>query len=480
MTRRRIRILTIAGAVVAPLSCAALIAFTVNGATTGSVASDRSNSSYSQSQNSQSSPNSSGSNGSSNSGSSGSGSSGSGSSGSGSSGSGSSGSGSSGSGSSGSNTDPFGNGSSGSNTDPFGNGSGSSGDLGNLYNQFQQFFGDLGGGSSGGSGGSGSGGSGSNGSNGYGYGGLGNSGSGSSGYSAANSSESTGVVLINTDIGWGEGAAAGTGLVLSSDGLIVTNHHVIADSTSIKVTDPSTGKTYTADVVGYDKTKDVAVLKLENASGLQTVTTDTNNPSQGDSVTGVGNAEGTGTLSAADGQVIATGQNISVSDDNGGSESLTNLIEVSSDIVPGDSGGALLDSNGDVIGMNVAASSGGGAVTGYAIPVSTVLSIANQIEGHTNNSELSYGYGAALGVQISSNSTGALVAGVVSGEGAANAGVTQGSTITSIGNTKVSSITDLTGALAKDKAGDSVSLTWTDSSGASHKATVTLGRAPVA
>jgi S1-C subfamily serine protease len=400
---------------------------------------------------------------------------------------GSSSGGSSSGGSSSGGSSSGGSGSNGS-TDPFS--SGGSGDLGNLFNEFQQYFGDLGGGSNGGSnGGSGGGDLGGGGSytDPFGYGGgLGNggssngSGSSGSGYGQASSSQSTGVVLINTDVDYGAGQAAGTGLVLTADGLVVTNHHVIAGSTSITVTDPSTNKTYTADVVGYDKTADVAVLKLQNASGLQTIGTDTSNVSQGAAVTAVGNAEGQGSLSAADGQVTATGQNITVSDDNGGSESLTNLIEVTSDIVPGDSGGALLDSNGDAIGMNVAASSGGSAVTGYAIPIATVLSVANQIEGHSNNADLSYGYGAALGVQVSPNSSGALVEGVVSGGAASQAGVTQGSTITSIGNTTVNSISDLTGALAKDKAGDSVSLGWTDSSGSAHRTNVTLGRGPVA
>ncbi len=223
-------------------------------------------------------------------------------------------------------------GSDGSNSD------GGSSDFGSYLGDLGSYFGLGNGGSSdlGGSDGSGStdpfgsGGSGSNGSS--------SSGSDASGLQAATSSESTGVVLINTELGYGTGEAAGTGLVLNSNGTIITNHHVIADSTSITVTDPSTSKTYTADVVGYDATDDVAVLKLEGASGLQPVTTDKAGVSIGEAVTAVGNADGAGSLSAADGSITATNQDITVSDDNGGTESLQNLIQVNADIIPGDSG----------------------------------------------------------------------------------------------------------------------------------------------
>jgi S1-C subfamily serine protease len=296
----------------------------------------------------------------------------------------------------------------------------------------------------------------------------------------ASDTESTGVVLINTEVDYGAGEAAGTGLVLSDDGIVVTNHHVIADSTSITVTVPSTGKTYTADVVGYDAADDVAVLQLEDASGLTTVSTDTDGVSSGDAVTAVGNAEGGGTLLAADGTVTATGSDIQVSDDQGGTESLEDLIQVDADIVSGDSGGALLDSDGDVVGMNVAASSGSANVTGYAIPIDTVLDIATSIMSGETTGDIALGYDAALGVQLYSTSDALTVAGVVDGGAAADAGITAGSTITSFDGSSVTTADDLTGAIAKLDAGDEVKVGWTDSSGASHTATVTLGRAPVA
>ncbi|MDH2412766.1 trypsin-like peptidase domain-containing protein [Nocardioides sp. CER19] len=296
----------------------------------------------------------------------------------------------------------------------------------------------------------------------------------------ATAQESTGVVLVDTVVDYGTGEAAGTGLVLTADGIVLTNHHVVADSTSITVTVPSTGREYVADVVGYDATDDVAVLQLEHASGLATVTTDTGGATTGQAVTAVGNAEGGGTLLAADGTVTAPSSNITVSDDQGGTESLSHLIQVNADVVSGDSGGALLDSDGEVIGMNVAASSGRADVTGYAIPIGTVLDLATRIIAGDTTGDIELGYDGALGVQLYGASGAPVVAGLVDNGAAADAGITTGSTITSFGGAEVTSIDQLSTAVAKHDAGDRVRVGWTDTSGQAHTATVTLGRAPVA
>ncbi|MFT4082710.1 MAG: trypsin-like peptidase domain-containing protein [Nocardioides sp.] len=305
---------------------------------------------------------------------------------------------------------------------------------------------------------------------------------------AASDSESTGVVMVNTVVDYGTAEAAGTGMVLTSDGIVVTNHHVVEGATKITVTVPD-GDTYTAKVVGYDSTHDVAVLQLEDASGLSTIKTDTSTVTDGESITSVGNAEGEGSLTAADGEVTDTSTDITVSEDDGSTAKLSDLIEVDADIVSGDSGGALLDSDGEVIGMNVAASSGTANVTGYAIPISTVLDIATEILSGSNSSDITLGYGAALGVELSSSDTvqtstdesssSTEVAGVVDGGAAEKAGITAGDTITSIDGTEVSSYDDITAVLAKLSAGDKVTVTWTDTSGDSQSATVTLGEAPV-
>lgn len=295
----------------------------------------------------------------------------------------------------------------------------------------------------------------------------------------ATAQESTGVVLVDTVLDYGAGEAAGTGLVLTDDGIVVTNHHVIADSTSITVTVPSTGESYDAEVVGYDATADVAVLQLEDASGLATVTPDTDGASLGEAVTAVGNAEGEGRLLAAEGTVTATDSDITVSDEEGGSESLSDLIEVDADVVSGDSGGALLDADGQVVGMSVAASSGTADITGYAIPVDTVLDIASSIIAGKATGDIELGYDGALGVQLYGDGGAPVVAGLVDGGAAEQAGITVGSTITSFDGREVGSAEALSAAVAGHDAGDKVRVTWTDASGGSHAATVTLGRAPV-
>ncbi len=294
----------------------------------------------------------------------------------------------------------------------------------------------------------------------------------------ASARQSTGVVLIDTTVDYGIGAAAGTGLVLTSDGIVVTNHHVVEGSTQVEVTDPATGDSYAADVIGYDPDTDVAVLQLEDASGLATVATDTSAVAEGDDVTAVGNSNGGGVLTAASGEVTDTDADIDVSGDDGSVEHLADLIEVDATVVPGDSGGALLDDDGEVIGMNVAASSNG--TSGYAIPISTVLDLADQILAGDDSGAVTLGYGPALGLQLSPRGSDLLVVGVVSGSAADEAGVAPGSVLTEFDGHALTDYSDLTAAMARLSPGDTTRLSWLDPSGTSQTATVTLGRAPLA
>ena len=293
----------------------------------------------------------------------------------------------------------------------------------------------------------------------------------------ASAAESAGVVLIDTIVDYGSGEAAGTGLVLSADGRVVTNHHVVAGATQVEVTDPATGTRYSADVLGYDPETDVAVLQLEDAAGLATIDPDTATVDPGEDVTAVGNSNGAGVLTAATGEVTDADTDITVSSETGAAE-LTDLIEVDATVVPGDSGGALLDADGEVVGMNVAASSTG--TTGYAIPISTVLDLADQILAGDDSGAVTLGYAPALGVQLAGRTSGLLVAGVVDGGAAAQSGVTPGSVITGLDGEDLADYSDLTAALAAHQPGDEVELGWTDATGTAQTATVTLGRAPLA
>lgn len=296
----------------------------------------------------------------------------------------------------------------------------------------------------------------------------------------ATDAESTGVVLINTTVGYGTAQGAGTGLTITGDGIVVTNHHVVEGATSITVTDPSTGETYAAKVLGYDDVHDVAVLQLEDASGLSTVPTDRDAATQGEVVTSVGNAEGQGSLSAAEGTVTDPSTAITVNNEDGTASDLGDLIQTDADVVSGDSGGALLDEDGEVIGMNVAATSGSAEISGYAIPIDTVLDIAAQILAGEESGDVEIGgSAAALGVQVDTTRS-TLVVGVVEDGAAEAGGITEGSTITSVGGTAVASIDDITAVLGEHEPGDEISVSWTDAAGEAHTATVTLGEGPVA
>lgn len=296
----------------------------------------------------------------------------------------------------------------------------------------------------------------------------------------ATEAESTGVVLVDTTVGYGTAKGAGTGLTITGDGIVVTNHHVVEGATSITVTDPSTGETYAATVLGYDDVHDVAVLQLEDASGLSTVATDRDAATQGEEVTSVGNAEGQGSLSAADGTVTDPSTAITVNNEDGTASDLTDLIQTDADVVSGDSGGALLDEDGEVIGMNVAATSGSAEISGYAIPIDTVLDIAAQILAGEESGDVEIGgSAAALGVQVDTTRS-TLVVGVVEDGAAEAGGISEGSTITSVGGTAVASIDDITSVLGGHEPGDEISVSWTDAAGEAHSATVTLGEGPVA
>jgi S1-C subfamily serine protease len=289
---------------------------------------------------------------------------------------------------------------------------------------------------------------------------------------------------VDTVLGYRGAAAAGTGMVLTSDGEILTNNHVIDGATSISVTIVSTGATYPATVVGTDRSDDVAVLRLANASGLKVADISASAARVGETVTAVGNAGGSGgTPSAAGGIVTALDQSITATDETGSNaENLTGLIETDAAVQAGDSGGPLYDTaSGQIIGMDTAASSGA-VVNGYAIPISTALSIARQITDGVTNGSVHQGYPAFLGVSVTPTASGrgAAIAGVLSGGPAEQAGLTAGDVITAVGGTPVRASTDLGAALARHAPGDKVSVTWIDVTGASHTSQVTLIAGPAA
>ena len=333
-----------------------------------------------------------------------------------------------------------------------------------------------------------------------------------------------GLVIINTTLQYDSEAAAGTGMVLNADGLVLTNNHVIEGSTKVSATVVSTGKTYPATVVGYDKTGDVALLQLQDASGLTTVPIGNSASVKiGNTVVALGNAEGQGSITATAGHVTALNQTITASDEGGStaSETLTGMIQTNADIVPGDSGGPLASSAG-VIGMDTAGNDANDqqASAGFAIPIGTALSVARQIAGGHASSVITIGYPPFVGIFIGSGSSssppvqeqqeeqqngsgsgsapacstsnsdltvpsaiapvssGTLVIGTICGSPSAAAGMTGGSVITAVNGQAVGSPDDLAGLLAQFHPGEVISVSWVSPSGQRTTSSLHLAAGP--
>jgi S1-C subfamily serine protease len=351
--------------------------------------------------------------------------------------------------------------------------------------------------------------------NGYGYG-YGDGGATSTVDATAIAAKiSPAIVNITVSNDYTSSGGAATGIVLSSDGYVLTNNHVVDGSTDIEATDVGNGQTYTASVVGYDATHDIALIKLDGASGLATATIgDSASLRVGDTVVGVGNAGGDGGApSVAAGTVVALDQQIVASDRaDGTAEQLSGLIQTDANIQSGDSGGPLVDTDAAVVGVMTAASAanntygyglGSSGNEGYAVPIATAMQIVDQIKSGqasatvhigdtgflgvqmTDTGAQAYGYGDPYGYggngsgsQPAPAGSGAAVAGVLTGSPAAQAGLKAGDVITAVDGDAVTSASDLSSLIAAHHPGDKVTVTWTDSSGAQRSASVTLVKGP--
>ncbi|HUN34992.1 MAG TPA: trypsin-like peptidase domain-containing protein [Trebonia sp.] len=336
-----------------------------------------------------------------------------------------------------------------------------------------------------------------------------NTGSGSLNATSIAGKVDPGVVDIDSTLQYNQDDAEGTGMVISSSGLVLTNNHVIDEATSISVTEVTTGKSYPAKVVGFDSSDDVAVLQMEasgggSVSGLTTVNLGNSSKVQlGDSVLAIGNAEGRGGLPAtAQGIINATNRNITASDSGTGStESLTGMLQTNAPIQEGDSGGPLVNSSAAVIGMDTAANSSGGfegqsATTGFAIPINHAISIAHEIIAGDASATVHIGEAGFIGIGTCASNSGngaggASGAGNGSGSSAPNvkgayvcevyqntpafsAGLQEGDVITAVDGTSITSADGLSNYLFSKHPGDKLTITYTDQSGASHTTSLTL------
>jgi len=328
-----------------------------------------------------------------------------------------------------------------------------------------------------------------------------NSGTGSLNASALSAKVDPGLVDVTSDLKYSGATAEGTGMVISSNGLVLTNNHVIDQSTSVSAQLVTSGRTYTAKVIGYNSTDDVALLQLVGASGLKTVSLSNSAEAKvGEAVLALGNAGGRGGLpSTAQGTIQALNQSIKASDQGANTtEDLHGMLETDAPIQEGDSGGPLVNASGQVVGMDTAAGPGGGAgttdVQGFAIPINQAISIANQINAGKASTTVHIGLAGFIGVDIGDAATptqcgtsetggplfapavnsGALVCEVVPDAPAQQAGLTGGDVITSVNGATVSNAAGLTNQMANARPGSQLSIAYVSASGARHTTTVTL------
>jgi len=345
------------------------------------------------------------------------------------------------------------------------------------------------------------------------------------------------VVDVVSTLG-GQGAeSAGTGIVLTSNGEVLTNNHVIDGATAIRVTDVGNGQTYPAKVVGYDVTGDIALIQLQHASGLTTAPLGNSaTVKTGDPVVGMGNAEGQNAIVPVTGQVTALNQTITAGDQAGSvtQETLHHMIQTNANIVSGDSGGPLANSAGQVIGMDTAGNDGGFGVqqdsSGYAIPIDTALAVEQQIVQGQASSTVTIGYPPFMGVYIGQGSnsdpqaqaqlqnggngfggngfggfggngngnqncytsdqnlvapanianvnSGTLILGTICGGPAMAAGMTAGSVITAVNGQAIGSPDSLTGVVSKFKPGTTINVTWVSPSGHRSTSSIKLSAGP--
>jgi S1-C subfamily serine protease len=333
------------------------------------------------------------------------------------------------------------------------------------------------------------------------------------------------VVDVTATLTYDDETASGTGFVVDPAAeFILTNNHVVRDATSVVVTMPSTGRTYTARIVGVDVAADIAVLAIRPATRLAGAPIgDSADVGVGMPVISFGNQAGAGGSPAvAPGEISGTGRTIQADDGASGfTETLHNMLATTAGIEPGDSGGPLADSAGSVIGVDTAAGTSGTA-TGYAIPINTAIAAERQIAAGRPGPGISLGVGGFLGAIVGPGASsspaeqraadlgggtaaaprsapsscvstldgaavpasiaparaGALVIGVLCDTPAAIAGIAAGDVITAANGRRVASPQALSAIVSGGRPGSMMSVTWVSTRGISRTARVILGPAP--
>jgi S1-C subfamily serine protease len=302
-----------------------------------------------------------------------------------------------------------------------------------------------------------------------------------------------GLVDIYTQLSSGL-SGAGTGVILTPDGEVLTNNHVIEGATTINVEHVATGRRYTALVVGTVPSEDIAVLQIQGAVNLPSVPLGKSSTvSVGDPVVALGNAGGVGGAPhTVSGTVQALNQTITATDIDGSHpETLSGLIQIDAPLEPGDSGGPLINKNGQVVGINTAASANRrfravGDSVGFAIPIDRAAALVAQIEAGQASATVHLGYPGQLGVVMSDPAPstpggapqGVTVAEVMPGSPAANAGVVAGDVLTEVDGQPATAPDQVSGLIKKHRSGEKLNFSWIDGTGRRRTATVVLAPGP--
>lgn len=292
------------------------------------------------------------------------------------------------------------------------------------------------------------------------------------------------VVNINTNFGYNNAVGAGTGIVIDPNGVVLTNNHVISGATDISAYAVGNGQTYGVDVVGYDRTADVAVVQLRGGGGLPAAAIG-GGVSVGEPIVALGNANGQGGMpTAVAGRVVAVNQGVSATDTlTGAKEDLGGLIQADASIKPGDSGGPMVNNAGQVIGMTTAATdsykmSGG---QGFAIPIGNAMGVAGAIRAGAASRTVHIGPTAFLGLGVVDNGgRGARVERVVGSGPAGAAGISAGDVIYSVDGVPINGATSMTDVMVPHHPGDTIAVALHANSGGDRNVSVTLAEGPPA
>jgi S1-C subfamily serine protease len=349
-----------------------------------------------------------------------------------------------------------------------------------------------------------------------------------------------GLVDIVATLKYNGETAEGTGMIISPSGLVLTNNHVIDGATAVRATLVEPGrndtKIFVAEVVGYDVSDDVALLRLQGAAGLPTE--NFGNSSQvklGTPVLALGNAEGRGGAKPAPGIINALDRSIQANDEGSNTtENLRHMLQTDARIQQGDSGGALANNAGQVIGMITAANTGpsspagssgssgsSGSTLGFAIPINSALAVARQIASGQASATVYIGLPGFLGIEVATSSSqdprqqaanqkqagggrdaaatgscqtgsqqsalparvapiaaGALVVGVLCDTAASSAGMVPGDVITSVNGQPITTPASLMNTTARYHPGTIVTVQWVSLDGVQHTTQMMLGHGP--